>query len=284
MADLHTFRLPETVYGTHSDIVPAREMIKAWQADGIFQVATEPLQDNKIRDAIASSRRFFAAPLEDKSRHVSELSYSGYIASGEEVTAGEADYSEIFTICKDLPLDDARVLAGWPCHGPVPWPDRQYRQHMVSFMDELGAIGERLLELTALGLGLPELDALTRLASDGWHHMRVLRFPARSAHTSRGIGAHTDYGLLVIAAQDDVGGLHIRPPVPGEERNRNWLETESTAGRYENDEPWHFVQPVPGVLTVFPGDILQFLTGGLLLSTPHKVRLNLPGPHDTLRC
>lgn len=31
--------------------------------------------------------------------------------------------------------------------------------------------------------------------------------------------------------------------------------------------------PVPGVLTVFPGDILQFLTGGALLSTPHKVRL-----------
>ena len=31
--------------------------------------------------------------------------------------------------------------------------------------------------------------------------------------------------------------------------------------------------PAPGVLTVFPGDILQFLTGGALLSTPHKVRL-----------
>jgi isopenicillin N synthase-like dioxygenase len=28
------------------------------------------------------------------------------------------------------------------------------------------------------------------------------------------------------------------------------------------------------VLTVFPGDILQFLTGGVLLSTPHKVTLN----------
>ncbi|MHA6844574.1 hypothetical protein [Ralstonia syzygii] len=27
-------------------------------------------------------------------------------------------------------------------------------------------------------------------------------------------------------------------------------------------------------LMVFPGDFLQFLTGGHLLSTPHKVRLN----------
>jgi isopenicillin N synthase-like dioxygenase len=46
------------------------------------------------------------------------------------------------------------------------------------------------------------------------------------------------------------------------------------AGMYENDDPWTFVKPVPSVLTVFPGDILQFLTNGYLLSTPHKVRLN----------
>jgi isopenicillin N synthase-like dioxygenase len=46
------------------------------------------------------------------------------------------------------------------------------------------------------------------------------------------------------------------------------------AGMYENDEPWTFVKPVPNVLTVFPGDILQFLIDGYLLSTPHKVRLN----------
>jgi 2-oxoglutarate dioxygenase / 2-oxoglutarate/L-arginine monooxygenase/decarboxylase len=79
--------------------------------------------------------------------------------------------------------------------------------------------------------------------------------------------------MLVIAAQDDVGGLWIRPPVAGEIRKRNWLPGESSAGMYENEEPWTFVKPVPDVLTVFPGDILQFLTDGYLLSTPHKVRL-----------
>jgi isopenicillin N synthase-like dioxygenase len=102
----------------------------------------------------------------------------------------------------------------------------------------------------------------------------VLRFPKDNGQTDRGIGAHTDYGLLVIAVQDDVGGLYIRPPVEGEKRNRNWLANESSAGMYENQEPWTFVRPVPAVVTVFPGDILQFMTDGLLLSTPHKVRLN----------
>jgi isopenicillin N synthase-like dioxygenase len=274
VSELQTFHLPESVNRTDANLALARDMIRAWQADGIFQVSTNPAQDRTTLDAIDASRRFFARDFEFKSRCVSDLTYSGYIASGEEVTAGEADYSEIFTVCKDVPLDDPRVVAQWPCHGPAPWPSRDYQQRMQAFMEMLGSVGEKLLRLTALGLGLDDIDTLTDLASDGWHHMRVLRFPQRSEKTSRGIGSHTDYGMLVIAAQDDVGGLYVRPPVEGEVRNRNWLETESSAGMYEDEEPWTYVTPVPSVLTVFPGDILQFLTGGQLLSTPHKVKLN----------
>ena len=272
--DLQTFHLPRTVRGSESDIRLGHQLVAAWQRDGIFQVATDPGKDQVTLDALEASRRFFRLPADIKAGHVSDLTYSGYIASGEEVTGGEADYSEIFTVCPDVPVDDPRVHHRWPCHGPVPWPSPDYRRRMQAFMGQLGDIGEQLLRLVALGLDLSDLDALTRLTTDGWHHMRVLRFPAMSEHTRRGIGAHTDYGLLVIAAQDDVGGLFIRPPVAGERRNRNWLDGESSAGRYENEEPWTYVRPQPSVLTVFPGDILQFLTGGRLLSTPHKVRLN----------
>ncbi|NMO14212.1 isopenicillin N synthase family oxygenase [Pyxidicoccus fallax] len=273
MTDLQTFALPDRVTGMSSERELADRMIRAWRRDGIFQLEMNPMQEQHAERAFEASRRFFRMPLQLKAGCVSDLTYSGYIASGEEVTAGEADFSEIFTLCKDVPLTDARVRAQWPCHGPTPWPDDSYRQAMTAFTEVLGSVGERLLRLTALGLGL-EVDALTRLTRDGWHHMRVLRFPALSPASSRGIGAHTDYGLLVIAAQDDVGGLLVRPPVEGEKRNRNWLPGESSAGMFEHQEPWTFVKPVPKVLTVFPGDILQFLTGGYLLSTPHKVRLN----------
>jgi 2-oxoglutarate dioxygenase / 2-oxoglutarate/L-arginine monooxygenase/decarboxylase len=273
VTELRTFRVPATVSGGESDVDLARDMIHAWETDGIFQIVAEPDQARLIDEAFAASQRFFAMSLPHKAGHVSDLTYSGYIASGEELTAGEADYSEIFTVCKDLPDDDTRVRDGWPCHGPVPWPDPDYRATMAAYLAGVGEIGENLLKLVALGLGLA-IDALTTLTTDGWHHMRVLRFPAKSDTTERGIGAHTDYGLLVIAAQDDVGGLYIRPPVSGERRNRNWLASESTAGMFEDEEPWTFVRPQPGVLTVFPGDIMQFLTGGRLLSTPHKVRLN----------
>jgi isopenicillin N synthase-like dioxygenase len=270
---MQTFHIPTTVTGAPSDVALARELIAAWSEDGIFQVSTDATVSACAQLAFEASRRFFHMPRAEKERCVSDLTYSGYIASGEEITAGEADYSEIFTVCKDLPLTDPRVRANWPCHGPAPWPHTEYRDAMSAFMRALGTLGEELLRLTALGLDLP-LDALTDLTRDGWHHMRVLRFPTGSAKTARGIGAHTDYGLLVIAAQDEVGGLYVRPPVPGEERRKNWLPGQSTAGQFENEEPWSFVKPVPDVLTVFPGDILQFITDGYLLSTPHKVRLN----------
>ena len=273
MTELLTFQLPEAITGAPADADLALAMIHAWRRDGIFQIATSTAQDRTVEDALAASKRFFHQPMAAKAGCISDLTYAGYVASGEEVTAGEADRSEIFTVCKDVPRDDPRVQAAWPCHGPVPWPSEDYRQSMSAISDTFGAIGDKLLQLVALGLGLDDAEALVGLTRDGWHHMRVLRFQTASAETARGIGAHTDYGLLVIAAQDDVGGLYVRPPVLGETRKRNWLPAESSAGMYENEEPWTYVKPVPRVLTVFPGDILQFMTGGYLLSTPHKVRL-----------
>lgn len=275
MTILQTFVLPPEVSGSAADCLLADAIIAAWRRDGIFQVAVSAEHPGVVSRALDASRRFFARPLEEKTPLLNDTGYSGYIASGEEITAGEADFSEIFTVCPDLPEDHPRVRAGWPSHGPVPWPDIEYRDRMREFMAKAGDVGQRLLRLTALGLGLKDIDALARMTDEGWHHMRVLRFPsANSGNRARGIGAHTDYGLLVIAAQDDVGGLYIRPPVDGEVRNRNWLPGESSAGMYEHDDPWTFVAPVPEVLTVFPGDILQFMTDGRLLSTPHKVKLN----------
>ncbi|MDX3243623.1 2-oxoglutarate and iron-dependent oxygenase domain-containing protein [Streptomyces sp. ME18-1-4] len=273
MSDLVTFDIPERVTGLAEDIELGQRMVKSWQRDGIYQVSMRPAQETVVANAYAASRKFFTLPLAEKSGFVSDLSYSGYVASGEEVTDGVQDGSEIFTVTKDVPLDDPRVAENWPCHGPVPWPSQHYQQAVNAYMDQSGSLGHRILQLTALGLG-QDIDALTRLTDDGWHHMRVLRFPSASATSDRGIGAHTDYGLLVIATQDEVGqALYIRPPIEGESRNRNWLPEESAAGVFEDDDHWTYVKPVPSTFTVFPGDLLQFITGGELLSTPHKVKL-----------
>lgn len=59
--------------------------------------------------------------------------------------------------------------------------------------------------------------------------------------------------MLVIASQDEVGGLFIRPP-RDDEKTQNWKT--SAAGIKENEAGWVFVPPVDNVFTVFPGMLL----------------------------
>ncbi|WP_165984892.1 isopenicillin N synthase family oxygenase [Streptomyces sp. YIM 98790] len=276
MTLLQTFRVPDLVTGTGYDDRLGRAMIRAWKVDGVFRVAVPGPQRHALRQALAAGRRFFARPDSLKSRCVSDLTYSGHAPATTTVgfpDAAPETVPESFTVCKDVPLQDARVLARWPCHGPVPWPDTEYRRAMKSCLPGLCSLGDRLLRLAALGLGLADMERLTALTFDGWHHARMLR------HPPAGTGARTGYGLLLITAQEEQGGLAVRPPVKGEKRYRNWLAEESTSGMYQSEPPWIEAgsEPGHGTLTVLPGDLMQYLTGGELLATPHRT---LPGERE----
>jgi isopenicillin N synthase-like dioxygenase len=270
---LRTFKLPHVVTADSGDLALGKTMVDTWRKDGIFQIQLTPAQGKLLQQCYAKSKEFFRLAHEEKAKHVDDQSFAGYIASGEEVTDGVPDYSEIFTVTKDLPESDPRVKNRWPCHGPCPWPNQAYEASMKELMGVLGESGEKLLQLTALGLGLKNSNALNQLTEDGWHHMRILRFPHvgktnGKGKTGRGIGAHSDYGLLVIASQDHVGGLFVRPPVEGESM-RNWQS--STAGLHENDDKWMYVPPVENTLTVFPGKFPQLRRQ--VLNPPHALQV-----------
>jgi isopenicillin N synthase-like dioxygenase len=64
-----------------------------------------------------------------------------------------------------------------------------------------------------------------------------------------GVGEHTDYGLLTILKQDMSGGLEVK--------------TKSD---------WVTAPPIPGSFVCNIGDMLDRMTGGRYLSTPHRVR------------
>ena len=174
VGNLQTFELPLQVTGNEHDLKLGKQLVSALQQDGILQIAMRPDQQALYKAANAASTSFFKKPFDQKAVCVDSQSYAGYIASGEELTDGVADYSEIFTVTKDLDLDEPRVRQKWPCHGRCPWPDADFRDPMKTYMDSLGQSGEKLLQLLELGLDVPG-GSLTDLTQDGWHHMRVLR-------------------------------------------------------------------------------------------------------------
>jgi isopenicillin N synthase-like dioxygenase len=194
MTDLGTFGLPDYVEGTHADVRLAHELITTWQADGLFRISCDRWQARKVEDAFEASSRFFALPEDIKSRCVSDLTYAGYSA---------VDGTETFAICPDVPREDVRVGAQWPCHGPVPWPIIEYRRAMRIFLDELARIGEKLLYLVAMGIELPDFEMLTALSEDGWHHLLAQHIPA---NRSTEISTH---GLLVITIHE--GAVLVSP-------------------------------------------------------------------------
>ena len=67
-----------------------------------------------------------------------------------------------------------------------------------------------------------------------------------------GVGRHTDYGMLTVLLQDDVGGLEV--------------ETK--------DGLWTDVPPVPGALIINVGDMVEIWTNGAFKAPPHRVKLS----------
>lgn len=182
VGNLQTFTLPTKVTGTLADHCLGKEMITAFQRDGILQINMTPLQQQLYNAASKASKAFFRRPHSEKAACVDPDSYSGYIASGEEITAGIADYSEIFTVTKNLDHSDKRVQEKWPCHGPCPYPDQKMKSDINQYMGGLAGDAEKLLQLIELGLNVPE-GSLTKYTDDGWHHLRMLRYVNSSRST-----------------------------------------------------------------------------------------------------
>ncbi|CAL4941036.1 unnamed protein product [Urochloa decumbens] len=120
------------------------------------------------------------------------------------------------------------------------------------------AVGRVLLRLLSQGLGLPDTTLEEASCLDGkvmvCHYYPVCPEPERTI----GIVAHTDPGVLVVLAQDGVGGLQVR----------------HAGGEDDGKGRWVDVKPVPGALVVNVGDLLQMMSNDEYKSVEHRVVMN----------
>ncbi|GAB5413515.1 MAG: 2-oxoglutarate and iron-dependent oxygenase domain-containing protein [Congregibacter sp.] len=132
------------------------------------------------------------------------------------------------------------------------WPSTEFRDVVAELYQESMHAARRLQRLLATALRVPESYFVDQHTGENVT-LRLLYYPAvdrRSVEKEqRGAGAHTDYGMLTLLFQDDVGGLQVR----------------DEAG------DWHDVVPHPGTVVINSGDLLERWSNGRYRSTCHRV-------------
>jgi len=256
--------LPIVDLASPVDVV-ARNMGAACVDHGFFYVVHHGVDEALVQRLDGLARRFFALPEASKRECAMALggrAWRGWFPLGGELTSNRPDWKEGLYLGTELPDDHPRVASGTPLHGRNILPDEAilpgFRAAIAAYMDAVGALGKRVLEGLAASLGLEASYFDARYTADPLLLFRLFLYPSRPVpqglDASHGVGEHTDYGLLTLLRQDDVGGLEVRT-------DRGWIQA----------------RPVPGSFICNIGDMLDRATGGRYRSTPHRVRLNTSG-------
>jgi isopenicillin N synthase-like dioxygenase len=222
---------------------------------GFFYVSGHGIDDRAVAHLFDLSREFFAQDEALKASirmALAGAAWRGWFPVGSELTSGQADVKEGIYFGLDHAPYDPRVQAAVPMHGQNLYPpltgfDTAVQSHLRAFT----ALGHRLMALVALGLGENESDLRERLTADPTILFRIFHYPALAGAVGDSrwsVGAHTDYGLLTILAQDDVGGLQV-------EYQGKWID----------------VPHIPGTFVCNAGDMLESLSGGRYVSALHRV-------------
>ncbi len=225
----------------------------------------------------AAAAGFFALPEDTKAQIAMARggrAWRGFFPVGGELTSGVPDRKEGVYFGAELADHDPRVRARLPLHGRNLFPSQvpALRGAVLDWMAAVTRLGHAVLAGMASGLGV---DA--GYFARGWMHeptvlFRMFHYPPAPAdaddrgwgppmasgpgtaltrtRVSRwGVGEHTDYGILTLLLQDEVGGLEVR-----------------------SRGAWVPVPAVPGTLVCNLGDMLDRMTAGRFRSTPHRVR------------
>jgi isopenicillin N synthase-like dioxygenase len=235
---------------------------EACRAHGFFYVTNHGVDPRLVQRLEGLSRRFFALDEATKMQWRMALggrAWRGYFPRGGELTSGRPDWKEGLYLGSELPDDHPAVRARTSVHGRNLFPAVEgLRPAILDYIDDVTRLGHHLMEGIALSLGLDASYFRDRYTADPLILLRLFNYPTQPVpeglDAQWGVGEHTDYGLLTILHQDDVGGLAVHTP-----------------------QGWVAAPPVAGAFVCNIGDMLDRMTGGLYRSTPHRVARNTSG-------
>lgn len=231
------------------------QMRDAAERIGFFYVSNHGIPEALIRGTDAIARRFFAKPQERKLEVVPLDRHRGFLQVGQAKMYDKAkiDLKESFIWGLDVPADDPDYLAGNRMIGPNRWPAwmPELRPQLNTYFDAAHVCAKLLLRALAVSLNAPEDYFIRRFAkpvSRGslvWYPPQ----PADAGEDQFGVAPHTDYGVITLLHQDDVGGLQVAT------RRGEWVTAH----------------PIPGTLVINSGDLLGRWSNDRFKSNPHRV-------------
>ncbi len=269
--------LPDGCFSGDTGGVPAssrkqedlvREVGAACRGPGFLQIVDHGIAAAELRECFHQSARFFRCPAPTKAAINQKRSRGarGYFGKAEEnldilgAIEGEAtaettklqkrtDNKEGLDMGNDLiPIDDESFGAEnqLPPESELPG----FRRWACRYHNVLVRLARHLLRLMARALGLPA-DFFDGLTTAPVSTLRLLHYwPISNFQKEIGCGAHTDYGLVTLLLQDDVGGLQVLNKLSGS---------------------WIHVPPIEGALVVNLGDMMARWTSSVFQSTIHRV-------------
>ena len=245
------------------DITPLRDgsrpqrvasaLLKASREVGFIYVAGHGIPRPVIDRARAVADAFFSAPPQEKARYKTSEHHRGWLACGDSRMHDEAAADLKESYIWGYQDEAGHSPTDHPLRGPNVWPD--FVPGMpgcaMAYFHHADRVARYLLHGFALGLGL-DAGFFLRTCRRPLSRATFVYYPDQPADLGGnvfGVSPHTDFGLLTVLCQDEVGGLQVQ------HCSGDWIEAP----------------PIENTLVVNVGDLLARWTAGALRSTPHRV-------------
>ncbi|GJL81711.1 MAG: 2OG-Fe(II) oxygenase [marine bacterium B5-7] len=237
---------------TDSDTV-SRALHRASKGLGFIYVSGHGIPDSVIHRTRRAAYDFFQSPEALKQTVNRTDWHRGYLGAGGAVMQDDAlpDLKESFIF--GFEDEKGECPNDHPLRGPNRWPDfvPDLQTAAMAFYYHGHIVAHHLMRGFALGLGLSD-DFFIADSHPPLSRASLVYYPPQdmtSEESCFGVGPHTDFGMLTVLCQDNVGGLQV----------------QTVDGR------WIHAPPIEGTLVVNVGDLLARYTDGAYISTPHRV-------------
>ncbi|WP_255025056.1 isopenicillin N synthase family oxygenase [Rhodococcus sp. GA1] len=239
----------------------ARQLDDACKKVGFIQILGHGIPQEILDGLQDAHDAFFGLPLAEKKQSLADgnrgytapKSESLSLSLGIENANRMNDFFEAFNIGSESSWYPALNLSAQDYTANT-WPDVDgFEPQVMAYYHEAARVARTLTTIFADALDLPS-DYFEYLCDHSIDVLRMVNYAlpegtVRLDGDLKGMGEHTDFGIVTVLWADQVEGLQV-------------LGTDGV---------WHDVQPSDGALLVNLGDLTARLTNDRWMSTLHRV-------------